>query len=426
MKKEQLNLLRIKPFILFLLLVGHLGAQDLQVVAPEEVGMSAERLEQLTDRFRKYVEEDELPGSVTLVARQGKVAYYEAVGMSNIASKKTMEKDAIFRIASQTKAIVSVGIMILQEEGKLLIQDKVGDYIPEFSETTVAEPNDEGGYDVVKAKRAMTIRDLLTHTAGIGYGYGPGKDEWEEAGIQGWYFADRDEPILETVKRMGALPMDAHPGTKWVYGYAVDILGAIVEVASGMPLDEFLADRIFTPLGMKDTHFYLPKDKVKRLTTVYNPKVGHSLKPAPDEGTMNAQGAYVKGPRKSFSGGAGLLSTAKDYFLFLQMLANGGSLNGQRVLSPRSVELMTIDHMGDIPFRNGEGFGLGFNVVTDQGLRGFPGSVGEFGWGGAYGSTYWVDPEEELVVVYFTQVRPGSIVKDHLMLRALIYQAIVE
>jgi CubicO group peptidase (beta-lactamase class C family) len=178
---------------------------------------------------------------------------------------------------------------------------------------------------------------------------------------------------------------------------------------------------------MTDTYFYLPANKVNRLATVYTPTEGKPLKPAPKEGTMNSQGAYVEGPRKSFSGGAGLLSTASDYYRFLQAPANGGELNGKRILSSRTVDLMTVNHLGeDVSYRPGQGFGLGFDVVLDQGKRGMQGSVGKFGWGGAYGSTYWVDPAEELVVVYFTQLRPGSIVKDQIMLRALVYQALVD
>jgi len=226
---------------------------------------------------------------------------------------------------------------------------------------------------------------------------------------------------------MAALPMDAQPGTAWVYGYSIDILGVIIERASGMPLDEFLQDRIFNPLGMADTHFYLPKNKTARLTTVYSPKEGSPLIPASVAGTMDSQGAYVDGPRKSFSGGAGLLSTATDYYFFLQMMANKGESNGKRILSPRTVDLMTMNHLSDeVSYNPGQGFGLGFSVVLNEGKRGQPGSVGEYGWGGAYGSTYWVDPKEELVVVYFTQVRPGSIVRDQLMLRALIYQALID
>ncbi|MCB1123049.1 MAG: beta-lactamase family protein [Verrucomicrobiae bacterium] len=414
-------------FILsFLILFSDLTAQDLKVVKPESLGISSERLERIEPVFQGYVDEGKMAGSVILVARKGKVAYLKAFGDRDIASSSPMQKDTIFRIASQTKAIVSVGILMLQEEGKLLIQDPLSNYVPEFKETTVAEEVEGEGYRVVKARRQINIRDLLTHTAGIGYGNGPGKELWDEADIQGWYFADRDEPIAATIERMAALPMDAQPGTKWVYGYSVDILGVVIERASGMPLDEFLKKRIFEPLDMHDTHFYLPRDKASRLATVYAPKEGEPLKPAPVEGTMNSQGAYVEGPRKSFSGGAGLLSTARDYYRFLQMMANGGELDGNRLLAPSTVHLMTIDHLDGIPFRRGEGFGLGFDVVTDTGARGFPGSVGEFGWGGAYGSTYWVDPAEELVVVYFTQVRPGSIVKDQLQLRALVYQSLIK
>ena len=402
-------------------------AQNFDTPSPSEIGFSVERLNRLDKVFSDYVNDQKMAGSVILVGRKDKIAYYKSFGFRDVESKSKMQKDAIFRIASQTKAIVSVGIMILQEEGKLLIQDPVGKFIPEFNETTVAVPNEDGGYDVVPAKRKITIRDLLTHTSGLGYGNGPAKELWAEAEIQGWYFAHRSETILETVKRMASLPMDSQPGEKWVYGYSVDVLGAVIEVASGMPLDVFLKTKIFDPLGMKDTHFYLPKEKVDRLATVYDPEEGKPLKRAPKEGTMNSQGQYVDGPRKSFSGGAGLLSTAVDYYLFLQMMENKGELNGARILAPSTVHLMTINHLHpDLWFRAGEGFGLGFDVVVDEGRCGFPGSLSQFGWGGAYGSTYWVDPKEELVVVYMTQLRPGSIVRDQLELRALIYQAMVD
>lgn len=412
--------------VAFLLAISTAVGQNLAIADASSLGFSAERLNRLDETFQSYIDHDQLAGSVILVARKGQVAYYKSFGYREIASYSPMEKDAIFRIASQTKAIVSVGIMILQEEGKLLIQDPVSKYIPEFKETTVAEPTDDG-YEVVKANRKITLRDLLNHTSGIGYGGGLAEKEWEKANIQGWYFANRDEPIAKTVERMAALPMEAQPGTKWVYGYSVDILGVVIERASGMALDEFLKDRIFDPLRMEDTHFYLPKNKENRLATVYTPKTGEPLQPAPKEGTMNAQGAYVDGPRKSFSGGAGLLSTAKDYYLFLQMMANGGELNRTRILSPTTVKLMTMNHLPDgVDYNPGEGFGLGFYVVTDPGKRGLPGAANEYGWGGAYHSTYWVDPQNELVVVYFTQLRPSSIVNDHKKLRALIYQALVE
>jgi CubicO group peptidase (beta-lactamase class C family) len=315
--------------------------------------------------------------------------------------------------------------MRLQEEGRLLISDPVGKYIPEFQKTRVAVPR-EGGYEVVDAKRPITIRDLLTHTAGIGYGSGPAKDVWEKAGIQGWYFADRDEPVGATVTRMAALPFDAQPGERWVYGYATDILGVVVERAAGATLEEVLRSRILEPLKMRDTHFYLPPAKAERLAAVYSARSEGGLERAPTPGAMVGQGAYLEGPRKSFSGGAGLVSTATDYARFLQMLLNGGELDGVRVLSRKSVDLMTVDHLGAKEFRDGQGFGLGFSVVEDLGLRGLPGSVGEFGWGGAYHSTYWVDPQEQLVVVYFTQLIPANNLDDQVKLRALIYQAIVD
>ena len=414
-------------FFLVLLLFSGLNAQELVISQPEQVGMSSDRLAVLSQTFQDYVEERKLPGASILVKRKGQVAYFETFGNSDREKGKPLGKDAIFRIASQTKAIVSVGIMILQEEGKLLITDPVGDYIPEFKETTVAVPLEEGGYEIVKANRQITIRDLLTHSAGIGYGYGPAKDLWEEANIQGWYFAHREEPILETVKKMAKLPFDAQPGERFVYGYNTDILGALIGVVSGKSLDVFLQERILAPLGMKDTHFYLPKEKKDRLAVVYS--VGEKgLERAPDISAMQAQGAYVEGPRKSFSGGAGYLSTAQDYARFLQMMLNGGELDGVRILSPKTVELMTVSHLKKMPsnWRKGSGFGLGFSVVEDLGERGVLGSEGEFGWGGAYHSTYWVDPKEELIVVYFSQVIPARGLDDHDKLRALVYQAIID
>ena len=271
-----------------------------------------------------------------------------------------MSEDTIFRIASQTKALVSVATMILQEEGRLLLTDRVGKYLRGFRETTVAVPQGDGTYEIVDANRPIVIRDLLTHTAGISYGNGPAGDLWAKAGIQGWYFADRDEPIAATVGRIPALPFDAQPGERFVYGYSTDILGALVERVAGVPLDEFLRSRILEPLGMDDTHFYLPSAKRDRLAVVYSAKRGGGIERAPDPGHMVGQGAYVDGPRKSFSGGAGFLSTARDYVRFLQMLLNGGELDGKRVLTPKTVELMTADHLRGIPFRNGQVSGLAF------------------------------------------------------------------
>ena len=414
--------LRVPAFVMLAALA--VVAAALETTRPEAVGVSSERLERLTQTLEDYVESGRLAGGVALVARRGQIVYLHAFGERDRESGAPMTADSMFRIASQTKAIVSTAVMMLQEEGALLIRDPVGDYLPEFRETTVAVPRDRGGYDVVPATRPITIRDLLTHTSGYGYGTGVAANRWQSAGIQGWYFADRDEPIAETVKRIAALPADAQPGERWVYGYSTDILGALVERVSGQPLDRFLEERIFRPLGMTDTHFYVPEDKRDRLAAVYSAAEGGIVRA---EGTgSNGQGAYVEGPRKSFSGGAGLVSTATDYARFLQMLLNGGELDGVRLLSPKTVELMTVDHLGDVQFRPGEGFGLGFSIVEDLGLRGIPGSVGEFGWGGAYHSTYWVDPAEELVVVYLTQLLPAGDIDDHDKMRALVYQSIVD
>jgi CubicO group peptidase (beta-lactamase class C family) len=402
------------------------STQQLKSVPPAKVGFSGDRLQRLTDVLNGYVNDGKLAGAVALVARHGKVAYLKAVGYRDIESRSAMTDDVIFRIASQSKAPISVGIMILQEEGKLLISDPVGKYIPQFDSTTVAVPKEGGGYEVVRAKRKITIRDLLTHTAGIGYGSGVAADRWKAAGIQGWYFADRDEPVAATVERMGTLPMDAQPGEKFVYGYNTDILGVVIERASGKPLDEFMNEKLFKPLGMTDTHFYLPKEKTSRFATVYSAAGGGPATRAPDPGTMSGQGMYVDGPRKSFSGGAGILSTARDYAAFLQMMLNKGTYNGKKILSRKSVELMTVDHLRSIPYADGAGFGLGFEVTDDVGARGRVGSYGEFGWGGAYHSTYWVDPKEDLVVVYFTQLIPAGPIDDHGKLRALVYQAIID
>ena len=315
--------------------------------------------------------------------------------------------------------------MTLVEEGKLLLTDPVGKYLPEFMETKVAVARDGGGYDVVKAARPITVRDLLTHTSGFGYGNGVGGDLWTAAGQTGYYFADKDETIRDSVRRIASLPAHAQPGTQWIYGYNTDILGALVEVVAGKPLDQVLRERIFEPLGMRDTEFYLSPGKDEPADGRVLAERG-KLERAPTPGNAVGQGHYVDGPRKNFSGGAGLLSTATDYARFLQMMLNGGELDGRRILSRKTVELMTTSHLGDIAYNPGQGFGLGFYVVEDLGARGSPGSEGEFGWGGAYHTTYWVDPREELVVVHLTQLVPAGDVDDQAKVRALVYQAIVD
>lgn len=420
------RLTRVASLVVSLLVAHTLLAQGLTPAKPESVGMSSARLERLTSALQAYIDDDRLAGAAAVVARRGKIVYLEAVGHRDKEAGSPMATDSIFRIASQTKALASVGVMLLQEEGTLLITDPVGRYLPEFMATTVAQPNGRGGYDVVAARRPITIRDLLTHTAGISYGSGPAADQFEEAGITGWYFANRDESAGDVMARLAALPLDAQPGERWIYGYNTDILGAMIEKISGHTLGAFLRERLFDPLGMDDTHFFLPYGKADRLTTVYSATDHSGIERAPDPGHMVGQGAYVDGPRASFSGGAGALSTVEDYATFLQMMLNGGELDGVRILSPTTVDLMTVDHTGDLDFRGGQGFGLGFSIVKDPGASGLPGSVGEYGWGGAYHSTYWVDPHEELVVVYMTQLIPAGGLDDHAKLRTLIYQSIVD
>lgn len=408
----------------FLVTAQALDAQRAAQPEPAVSRLSPEKLKRLNAELDSYVAAGKLAGGVLWIGRRGQAAHVYAFGQRDVESRAPMREDTMFRIASQTKALVSTATLMLQEEGKLLIGDPVSKYLPEFRETTVAVPKAAGGYDIVKARRSITIRDLLTHTSGVGYGGGPASDKWEAAGITGWYFADRQEPIRETVSRMASLPFESQPGERWVYGYSTDILGALIEQVSGQTLDELLRSRIFAPLGMNDTHFYVPDSKRDRVATVYSLGATGRIERTPDQGGMISQGSYSSGPRRSFSGGAGLVSTARDYARFLQMMLNGGELDGVRLLSRPTVELMTSNHLRGLAFSDGQGFGLGFSVVTDLGARGTPGSVGEFGWGGAYHSTYWVDPKEQMVVVYLTQLIPAGEVDDHAKVRTLVYAAL--
>lgn len=420
--------LRVPTLLVFLGLLACPAAsgQPFTRTLPERVGVASQRLEHLDAALKGYVDSGRLAGACLVVGRRGRIVYQKAFGFRDREAGDVLATGDLFRIASQTKAIVSVGVMMLQERGRLLIDDELSAYLPEFANTTVAEPAGEDAYEIVPAEREITLRDLLTHTAGIGYGNGPAADRWEEAGIQGWYFADREEPIAATVASMGSLPMDAQPGAAFVYGYSTDILGAVIEAVSGQPLDEFLESEIFEPLGMHDTHFYVPAEKAGRLAVVYSRTEEGALERAPEPGHMVGQGLYADGPRTSFSGGAGLVSTAGDYARFLEALRRGGALDGARILSPTTVRLMTVDHIHDVSPWDGQGFGLGFQVTEGLGHSGLPGSAGTYRWGGAYHSTYWVDPAEELVVSYMTQVIPARELDDQDKVRTLVYQALVE
>jgi CubicO group peptidase (beta-lactamase class C family) len=405
-------------------------AQSLPTAKPEEVGLSSQRLARMNETMERYVKEGRIAGVVTLIVRRGQVAHFGAFGKADIEANVPMATDSIFRIASQTKAITSTAIMMLMEEGKLVLSDPVSKFIPAFKNTTVAVEYRDGSAPskpimlTMSAKRAITIRDLLTHTSGISYGEEPlTASTYQAAGIQRWYFADRNEPIAAVIDRLAKLPFDAQPGEKYLYGYSTDILGVVVEKASGMSLDEFFRTRIFTPLKMVDTYFFLPQEKKARLTAVYSAAADGSITRAPNPG--QGQGDYVDGPRMCFSGGAGLVSTAMDYARFLQMYLNGGELDGVRLLSPKTVELITSNHIGSLKDEGRFGFGLGFEITEHVGRSGRPGSVGEFGWGGAYHTYYWADPQEQLVAVFMTQLRPDGMINIQPTFRALVYQAIV-
>jgi CubicO group peptidase (beta-lactamase class C family) len=414
----------LAPIVLVLALTGAALAQGLPTATPESVGMSSARLQRLSAAMKRAVDQEKAAGIVTLVVRRGKVAHFESVGELDREKHVAMPKDAIFRIASMSKAITSVAAMMLMEEGTLLLEDPVSKFMPAFKKTTVMMPaTATADATSAPARREITIRDLLTHTAGISYGTGALEGQYKASNVYLWYFADKDEPIGASMDRLAALPFAAQPGERWVYGFATDLLGAVLEKASGLPLDELFRTRIFEPLKMVDSSFYLPPSKTGRLATVYS--AGPTgLTRAPDPG--RGQGDYVVGPRKAFSGGAGVLSTASDYARFLQMLLNGGELDGVRLLGPKSVELMTSNHVGNLYLDGRLGFGLGFEIVEHVGRSGRPGSVGEFGWGGAYYTKFWVDPVEKVVAVFMTQVLPsgGSAVQDQF--RVLVNQSIVQ
>ena len=372
--------------------------------------LSPERLARIDTVFQQYVDENRIGGAVGLVLQDGKVVYERAAGWADKEAGTKMVPDTIFRIASQTKAITSVAILSLMEEGKLSLTDPVSRYIPSFANSKVAVGNG-ARVDIVPARRPITIRDLLTHTAGISYGTDPivaamyeAKGLGPAAGF-GWFTADKDEPICVSMERLGTLPFVAQPGEAWVYGYNTDILGCIVEKASGTPLDAFIKARITGPLGMKDTQFFLAPAQRARLAAVYTGTPDGTVKRASDG--ARGQGSYADGPRKSFAGGAGLTSTARDYARFLEMIRRGGAIDGVRILSPRTVALMTTNQVGTLHSPNGLGFGLGFETTDRYGANGMD-SAGAYGWAGAYSSTYRVDPESHLVIVFMVQILPNT------------------
>ena len=419
------------PVVAFLLIATLTAAQrslPVKAAIPEMAGFSSERLKRIDNAMNEWVEKGWMQGGEALIIRNGKIVYYKAAGYNDLENKSLLQTDAIFRIASQTKAITSVAIMILFEEGKLLLSDPVSKYISSYKNQKVLDKFNatDTTYTTIPATREVTIKDLLTHTSGIGYAMIGSKESNAiyaksklTAGIGG-----TNESLLEAMTRLGTLPLMHQPGQKWTYGLNTDLLGCLVEVISGMTLSDFFRTRIFEPLGMKDTYFTIPKEKANRLVIIYTEDAtGHLTK---------STGGLLNGPvgpeyplleKKFYSGGAGLSSAIYDYGIFLQMLLNGGEYNGARILSRNAVRMMTMNQIGDLEFRGGDKFGLGFQIVSDKNGD-VPAQAGTFSWGGAYATSYWVDPKEKMVMLFYRQLQRtthGDIVEKF---RALTYAAL--
>jgi len=415
--------------ILLLVTAVIVSGQGLPTASPEDVGLSGERLARIKPVMEQYVTQKKIVGGVTLVARRGKVAYLETFGMQDSEAGKPMRTDTIVRIASMTKPVTATAAMILYEEGKFLLSDPVSKYIPEFKDPHVVVPNPDSSssFIIVPAKREITIRMLLNHTSGLTYGGGKLGDYYSKAGVTGWQPRDRGT-IGDMVKKLAPLPLNHQPGEEWAYGLSQDVLGYLIEIVSGMPLDQFFRERIFEPLRMNDTFFFPPEAKLSRLSPNYTMTADGVIerqKDAPGEIITQDRGIY-------FSGGGGLYSTATDYVRFAQMLLNGGELDGVRILSRKTVELMTTDSTGGIVILEGTGdtqathgdrYGLGL------GIRGEPGdieSTGTFGWGGAFHTLFWVDPKEELIGIFMTQLGSMADKSQHRKFRVMAYAAIID
>lgn len=400
---------------------------DLPSARPESVGMSSERLERVGVAMQRYIDKGLVPGTVTLVARHGKIVHVEARGEADLENGKAMATDTIFRIASMTKPITSVALMMLYEEGNLLLTDPISKWLPEYADLKVAAPSGEGSsgipYALAPAVRPITIKHILTHTAGFQNSYrGLMAAEYEKLSQK----QSPNETIGDWVTRTASVPLNYQPGERWEYSGATNHVGRLVEIMSGMTLDEYFRERIFKPLGMTDTYFYLPEAKLDRFAAQYAPKEGGGLTlgdPA------SAESRFVKEPHVYFMGAGGLVSTVSDYWRFHQMMLNGGVFEGKRILGRKTVELMTKNHIGDLtPWLTGPGygFGLGYSVVTDRGAAGVPTTEGTFGWGGAYCTYFWVDPVEDLIGIFMTQVRPYTHINIRQEFAVLVNQAIVD
>ncbi len=413
------------PFIA-ILLAFTLSCQHeppvLRESSPASACVSAERLTRIDNLIRQGVDSGWIAGADALIARNGRIVYYKAFGVKDLESRSPMLKNDIFRIASQTKAITSIAAMMLFEEGKFLLDDPVSKYIPEFANPKVLDQFNEKDttYTTVPAKREITVRDLLTHTSGIDYaeiGSPRMKAIYAKAGIPAGFVSDRIL-LADKMKILGRQPLVHQPGEKWTYGLNVDVVGYLVEIWSGKSLDEFFRSRIFEPLGMNDTYFYLPKDKQARLVKVSTEDQNHKVIPIqlPSANYPLVEGTY-------FSGGAGLSSTTEDYAKFLQMLLNHGVYNGRRLLARRTIDLITSNQIGGLEVGPNK-FGLGFELTTEAGQTVLGMSEGSFSWGGYYATTYWADPEEQVVGLLFFQQIPLTHSGIQSKFKAMVYQAL--
>jgi len=422
--RRQLSLLTSAVVLAVACTLQNVYAENgLPVAAPADAGMSAERLERINHLVQGYIDRGELAGTVTLVARRGQVVHFEAHGQRYVEEQLPMTRDTVFRIASMTKPIASVALMMLYEEGLFALDDPISKWLPEYADLQVAipaPPNERvaSPFKLVPAVRPITVRHVLTHTAGLANSY---------RGLTRSLYLDavRAEPravtVEESLSRTAKVPLNFQPGEAWEYGRATDVVGVLVEKMSGMTLDEFLSARIFEPLGMHDTHFNIPEAKIERLAALYHPD---------DEGKieLTAAPAYRK-PRKYFSGAGGLSSTAADYFRFHQMMINGGQLDGVSILGRKTVELMVTNHIGDHAVwlkGPGYGFGLGYSILLDSAKSSEPMSPGSYGWGGAFCTYFFVDPVEELLGVFMTQVRPYTHLDVRRQFAVMATQAIVD
>lgn len=404
------------------------NSPPLAEATPESQGFSAERLGRVDAMLQKAVAESDIPGAVMLIARNGKIVYWKAFGMADNQTKRALKRDDIFRIASQTKAITSTAVMMLWEQGKFQLDEPVSKYIPEFKELQVLKSFNysDTTWATEPAKSEITIRHLLTHTSGIGYGVIDGDERfrlmYHKAGVTD-LFTTENISIGESVRKLAKLPLHHNPGEKYTYSEGIDVLGYLIEVVSGEPLDVFFKKNIFDPLGMSDTYFYLPSEKAGRLVSVQQPVDGQWMRyPV----TFYDTDYPVKGAMRFFSGGAGLTSTAKDYATFLQMYLNGGELNGKRILSRTTVDAVLSNQVGDLfAWDDSKGFGLAFGVLNEKGqAKGGNGSAGTFDWGGYFNTSYFADPQEKIIGILMKQTQGTVSDETGGYMRQMIYQAL--